>query len=188
MTHNETNAQLEQWFQLYHIPLHNYIRSKIGSNYEQREDIEQEVFIRAQRSLKVSKDRIEYPRRWLEKIAEHVCQNHLDKVKQERDKRLYPSPSNDEEENTPFDTIEDDDISTQPEHQVEEEEWKALLKRELATLPPNERKAIYLRFIKELPIKQIALLTGRSQSTVHNDIRQGLKALRLKLVDLHIHI
>jgi RNA polymerase sigma factor (sigma-70 family) len=76
--------------------------------------------------------------------------------------------------------------SEQPEHQVEEEEWKALLKRELATLPPNERRAIYLRFIQELPIKQIALETGRSQSSVHNDIRQGLKALRLKLVDLHI--
>lgn len=48
----------------------------------------------------------------------------------------------------------------------------------ISGLPPNQQKAIRLKYINELTLKEIALLTGVPEKTVKSRIHEGTKKLR----------
>ncbi len=48
----------------------------------------------------------------------------------------------------------------------------------LATLPDNQRAAVVLRHVVDLPVAEIATILGRPEGTVKSDISRGLRRLR----------
>ncbi len=123
------------------------------------EDVAQETFLRAYRALEsYDDDRIRTMklRAWLWTIAINICRNRWSRTKPTTtlDHRRDPGHTDDE----PLDLIE----------------WNA----RLDDLSEPQRTAVVLRHVVDLPIAEIAEITGRPEGTVKADISRGLSRLR----------
>lgn len=67
------------------------------------------------------------------------------------------------------------------DHLVRENQLKALIDREIASLPPRMRQVFELSRKQHLSHKQIAEMMGTSEETVKKQMTRALKSLRLKL-------
>jgi RNA polymerase sigma-70 factor (family 1) len=67
------------------------------------------------------------------------------------------------------------------DHLVRENQFKALIDREIAALAPRMRQVFELSRKQHLSHKQIAEIMGTSEETVKKQMSRALKALRLKL-------
>lgn len=123
------------------------------------EDVAQETFLRAYRALSgYDGERIGAMRfrPWLWTIALNLCRNHVT-----RTPAVDPLPSTERsgiEDAEPFD----------------EARWNVAL----AGLSDPQRTAVVLRHVVDLPIAEIAEITGRAEGTVKSDISRGLDRLR----------
>ncbi len=177
----DTNDQIEKWFQCYRNVLTHIIHQKLTCNTHEVEDILMEVFSRACRSLQNRSDPISHPQRWLEKITHNVCSEEIKKRDRERSHRSRSFFSEDDD-STIWDIIEDEDVTTRPEKIIEQQEYTYHLYQEIEALPEYERNAIYCHYIKEMTLEETARKVGRAPSTVSKDVHQGLKKLRVRLV------
>ena len=131
-------------------------------NAHDAEDVAQDTFTRAYRALEgYSPDRIRTLRLrgWLWTIALNLC----------RTRGGRPTPDLVE--------IRDDDIAHRDTEPLDSERWNAMLGR----LSDDQRTAVVLRHVVDLPIADIAEITGRPQGTVKADVSRGLARLRTTL-------
>ena len=126
---------------------------------ETAEDIAQDTFLRAYRALSdYDDDRIAAMRfrPWLWTIAINLCRNHVRRTPVEG--ALPERERNGIEDDEPFD----------------DERWSAALSQ----LSEPQRTAVVLRHVVDLPIADIAEISGRAEGTVKSDISRGLDRLR----------
>lgn len=64
------------------------------------------------------------------------------------------------------------------EEEIQAVEEREMLQRGLATLSPEEREAVALRYGGDLTVAEIAKLTGEKPSTVHGRVYRSLQKLR----------
>jgi RNA polymerase sigma-70 factor, ECF subfamily len=126
---------------------------------EDASDVAQDTFVKAYTALGgYDEERIRAMRfqPWLWTIALNLCRNRA------RDHKVE-LPLRDAEiaEATPHGVVDD-----------------AAWERRLATLNQNQRNAVVLRHVLDLPIADIAEATGRPEGTVKADIARGLDRLR----------
>ncbi len=67
------------------------------------------------------------------------------------------------------------------DHLIREKQFSALIEKEIAALPPRMRKVFELRRIEHLSNKEIAARMKIKESTVADQMKKALKALRLKI-------
>ena len=123
------------------------------------EDVAQETFLRAYRSLATfDASRIQslQPRPWLWTIALNLCRNRWARTKPTASLEASATPASADEE--PMDT----------------DSWNV----RLATLSDHQRTAVVLRHVLDLPVAEIAEITGRPEGTVKADVSRGLNRLR----------
>ena len=114
------------------------------SNYDNIEDIVQEVFIKVYRNIK-SFDASRKFSPWIYRIAHNSFVNHL------RKKEKEPLLSFD------FDTLLNHPIYEDPEaKEKENEENRVLLDKGLEKLPPHYREVVVLHYFEELGYQEIA--------------------------------
>jgi RNA polymerase sigma factor (sigma-70 family) len=53
--------------------------------------------------------------------------------------------------------------------------------RLVAALPPKQRAAVALRFVCDLPHREIAAALGTSEEAARRNVHEGIKQLRLEL-------
>ena len=126
------------------------------------EDVAQDTFARAYRALEgYSPARIRNLRLrgWLWTIALNLCRT--------RGARSSPASS----------PVLDDDAATVDDEPFDADHWNALL----AGLSDDQRTAVVLRHVADLPIADIADITGRPEGTVKADVSRGLARLRATL-------
>nr|WP_245871187.1 SigE family RNA polymerase sigma factor [Asanoa hainanensis] len=68
-----------------------------------------------------------------------------------------------------------------PQHVAEPSPDRVALARALATLTPNQRKAVILHYLADLPIADIARQEGVSENTVKSWLHRGRAALATQL-------
>jgi RNA polymerase sigma-70 factor, ECF subfamily len=109
---------------------------------------------------------------WLYQIAHNLL------VDQYRRARPEVSMSEDEEgEVRQF----PDDESRQPEHALSEFEERRRMQRALEELPDDQRVALQLRLEQELPLEEIARITGVGRETVKSRLRYALDKLKSRM-------
>lgn len=126
---------------------------------EDARDIAQDTFLRAYRALEAyESERIEAlaVRPWLWTIALNLCRSKATRTR-------------------PTSTLPPDDLlgAHEQEH-FDDDAWN----HRLATLSGAQRAAVVLRHVSDLPIAEIAEITGRPEGTVKADISRGLAKLR----------
>jgi RNA polymerase sigma factor (sigma-70 family) len=53
--------------------------------------------------------------------------------------------------------------------------------RQVAALPPKQRMAVALRFVCDLPHREIAAATGTSEEAARRNVHEGVKRLRMEI-------
>jgi RNA polymerase sigma factor (sigma-70 family) len=142
---------------------------RLSGRWADAEDLTAETFLRAYRALAgYERDRIAalQPRAWLMTILMNIWRNCA------RAKSRKPPPDLRDE---PVDTVD-------PGEDVEE----AAVRREtgdelaelLGLLPEEQRAAVVLRHVVDLPVSEIATVLKIPQGTVKSHVSRGLKRLR----------
>jgi len=147
------------------------IRRLLG-NRDQVEDLAQEVFIRAYRSLGSFKGESSFYT-WLYKIALNTCRNYY------RSKGRRPEGSMVDSENI-LDNMQS--RGNTPEGEAFRAEFWDTVKSSLHTLPAEQREAIVLCDLEGLSYDEMAGVIGIPVGTVRSRVFRGRRALQKQLV------
>jgi RNA polymerase sigma factor (sigma-70 family) len=152
------DALIDRW----HVPLWRFIRRMVG-NDAVAEDILQDVWLRVVRGL----GRLEEPARlapWLFSIARRSVMDQL--------RRQYAEPTSAE--------LEDENL---PPAEIAESTWEEteLLQEALAELPPREREAVALFYLRELRINEMADVLEVPVGTIKSRLHRARGMLRSRL-------
>ena len=158
----EQSADFAELLRRFELPLLQYATRIIGDR-ERARDVVQETFIELQRGRREQLDHA--PAKWLFT----VCRNRaLNVCRKERrmiflDDEILKKRSGDE----PL-----------PNESLETKEAKGFLLRIVATLPPRQQEILQLKFQNDLSYREIAGVTGLSETNVGFLLHTGLKKLR----------
>jgi RNA polymerase sigma factor (sigma-70 family) len=135
-------------------------------NRHDAEDVTQETFVRVYRALgsyDTARIRNLRLRAWVWTIALNLCRNRARTVARRPEAPLVGDRAD-----------EFEDAAVRALDNASLEEWR----QRLATLPGPQRTAVVLHHVVGLPHAEIAMSTGRSESTTRSDVRRGLARLR----------
>ena len=71
---------------------------------------------------------------------------------------------------------------------AERRESARRVRRAIAALPHAQRQAVWLYYIEQFTLEEIAILEKRSESAIRNRIQSGLCRLKVSLIDLEAQI
>ncbi len=114
---------------------------------------------------------------WAYQIVENKVKLHRRKTVREA-----PMPE-DEDGNTPLDTLEDTSASALPEQVYEDLEFQDTMQALLNNLPVEQRMALLLYYYEEMPVKEIAAVQGTTEGTVKSRLNYGRKAVKQQVED-----
>ena len=129
-----------------------------GADRDRARDATQEAFTRALKRWR-SVSVMERPDGWVYVVA----MNRLKDVWRtaERDAPIQP-------------------VKLEPEHAIV---TRVSVRAALETLPPRQRQAVVLRYLADLPVREIAQAMGCAEGTVKATLHQALRAMRIELED-----
>ena len=175
----DVNA-FEQLLERHRRPLFGYL-CRILKNRELAEDTFQEVFV------KVMKARANYKKTakfstWLYRIARNAAVDALRRESYRKTESL----------SQPRNAAGDSDLTLQdaipssnpgPDAEFDRKQFSDALKKCIESLNPEQREVFVLRQYQNLPFREIASITGASESTVKSRMRYALKSLRTMLIE-----
>lgn len=153
---------------------------RISGRWADAEDLTAESFLRAYRALShYRRNRILalQPRSWLLTITLNLCRNQLRDAA--RKPVSEPLRHDLEQAHDPPDPRAD--VQATVARRESDRELAALL----AVLPEDQRAAVVLRHVIELPVAEIAEILGRPVGTVKSDISRGRRRLEQTLRERH---
>lgn len=138
---------------------------KVTKNREEAEEVSQDSFIKAFKSLKSFKGDSKFST-WLYKIAYNNC---MDRVK--KNARKYNTTDIDE---VVENRIQSADNTLQS---IERKERAVLMNECLEELPEDERTLVWLFYYKELSLKELIEVTSHSEANVKVKLHRARKKL-----------
>ena len=141
---------------------------RVSGRWADAEDLTAEAFLRAYRALSdYPPDRIRElkPRAWLLTIVLNTWRNNV-REKSRRPADYLPDPP------------DPPDPASDVERTVGDRETGRELADLLNTLPDEQRVAVVLRHVVDLPVAEVAEILGRPTGTVKAQISRGLRRLR----------
>jgi RNA polymerase sigma factor (sigma-70 family) len=162
--------------------LGNFIRKRVSST-EDAEDILSEVFYQLSRMDSLAKP-VEQVSAWLYRVARNHIINWYAKKK---DTPLSISSGDDEDENEIFadfmDLLSSDDATPETEY-LRSLIW-AEIETALAELPPEQREIFEETEFLDIPVKEIARISGTPVNTLLSRKHYAVLHLRKRLRDLY---
>lgn len=152
------------------------IAYRMLNNPEDAEDIAQEVFISAYKSLH-NFDTQKRFEPWICRIANNLCIDFLRRRKYQSVSLNENGGYLDEEANV----IQIPDKSPGPHKLAENTELKEIMERTISELPPKYRIALMLRYIEDFTYSEIADALDMSVETIKTHIHRGREMLKKRL-------
>ncbi len=156
-------------YEAYFDKIYRYIMLKTG-NQADAEDMTQQVFLKALKSLPSYKYQEVPFSAWLYRIAHNQMVDHFRKSSKHQDCELA-------EEITP------DNPDDNPQRQVELKTDIESLIKATRQLTKSQQEVIALRFSSDLPVAEVARLMGKSEGAVKALQHSAVVALRKIMVD-----
>lgn len=152
-------AAFRAWYE-YALPrVHRYLFHRCGRDRSLAEELTQETFVEAIRSRRRFAGRDD-PLNWVIGIARHRLADHFRRLeRQERGVINLASRGH-------LDAVE-------PWNDPDDE-----LAAAVAALPAMQRAVVVLRYLDDLPVREVARLLGRSEKAVESLLSRGRDALR----------
>lgn len=150
--------------------IYNFVAKYIG-NAKEAEDLTQEIFLKAWKSLKKFDSQKSF-KTWLFSIARNVCIDYL------RRKKIvtFSTLENDDDSESFSDKIVDKSISVV--EKITQQELKKEMGKYLLRLSEANRTVLILHYNQQLAFREIAELLGESLDTIKSRHRRALQYLR----------
>ncbi len=151
---------------------------KLAGNKQDAEDIVQDTLLKAIDKIDQFRGEAAFGT-WLYSIALNEARAHYGKQQRTDLKPI--------EEYLPSGSAESHDHAMRlfdwkdPHDQLEESELRRIIDEAISKLPYKYREAFLLRYIEELPVKEVARLTGQTEASAKSRILRARLALRDKL-------
>lgn len=144
-------------------------------NRHDAEDICQEIFLKAHRSLSKFRGDAKLST-WLHRIAINACYDH-------RSRKSFSTmkPQDVFEEKGAAPALFQESASHDPERRAESRIIQMHIERALTNLSPRERSIFVLRHYNDMPLKDIASTLRISEGTVKSILFRALKRLQKEL-------
>ena len=165
--HGDT-SDLAVLVQRHHSPLLGFLYRLTGGDRSLAEDLTQEAFLRALRSIQQYQPSRRF-KPWLYAIAVNVARDHF-----KRAATRYAVALTDEEFTSLADPIELDESIADEGQRVA---------TAIRALPVHQREALILRYYQDLSLAEIAEVLAVPIGTVKSRVSLGLRQLRLWLKD-----
>ena len=139
--------------------VHAYAYHKIG-DYEEAQDIAQEVFIKAYSKLA----QLKWPHKfqsWLYTIVSNEC------------KMWHRSHSKERDQETPWENVPVEDLNELAVRAHSDKDIELTVKSAMETLPGDNQLALSLYYMSDLSIKEIANFMGVSPNTVKGKLHRA---------------
>lgn len=163
----------EKIYNLYFIPIYRYLYFRL-KNKEDAEDLTQTVFLKVYTALGKFQEKGKNPLGYFFTVA----RNSLTDFWRKKKEVVLKEPEK-ELENL-------QDFKNNPQEFAIDREIKDFFQRAMDVLTEEQREVIVLRFINDLPGKEISSLLGKSEEAVRQLQCRGLKTLREKFKDYKI--
>ena len=146
------------WYDTMLPRVYGYLLGRCGRNMHVAEELTQETFVEAVRSR--SSFRGGDSAAWLIGIARHRLVDHF-RREERRGLGLVRLLQRHERQVTPLFPADTTDVANA-----------------VGALPPMQRAAIVLRYVDDLPVREVARLMGRSESSIESLLSRGRETLR----------
>ena len=152
----------------YKEAVHAYAYRKVG-DYQQAEDISQEVFIKAYKKLA----QLKWPhkfRSWLYTIVSNECKLWL--------------RNHSREQEVSWDDVPSENLDELAVRSHSDEDIRLTVKSAMETLPADNQLALSLYYMSDLSVKEIASFMGVSPNTVKGKLHRARRQLGERLEDM----
>lgn len=167
-------AAMEELYSRYRDRLHSLILEQLGRDHDAAEDLLQEIFLAALRSIdRFRGDSQLYT--WLCSIAFHKITDFY--RRQAREPRPEELTRDAEAQNLPAAAGKEPATAGT----IETEETRQTVQQALADLPAHYQNVLVLKYVEDVPVTEISQLMGRSVKSVEGLLSRARKALRTKL-------
>ena len=164
MLSDKTSGEFEKTYNLYSEAIFRHCFFRLRNNRELALDITQETFLKTWNYLSRG-NQIDNIRAFLYRTATNLI------IDNSRKKRLYSLEELQENgSGIRLDNVSNDNISAKAEVK--------LAMQKINKLKPQYKDAIIMRYIDELPVKEIAQILGQSENSVSVNIHRGLAQLK----------
>ncbi|MDD5068687.1 MAG: sigma-70 family RNA polymerase sigma factor [Candidatus Pacebacteria bacterium] len=161
----------EEVYRLFFTPVYRYVYLRVKDK-KLVEMLTQDVFIKVYSSLGQFQSKGASPLSYFFTVARNTIIDHWrkdrNKISFGKEDLMLVVP----------------DTADNPEQSYEKQETKALLYKAVNMLKQDEREAISMRFLNEIPNKEIAKHMERTEESVRQLQSRGLKSLRVILLEL----
>lgn len=157
---------LAQIHSMYYVSIFRYIAFRINE-YETAEDLTSEVFTRLLSALRDRTAPQKTIRGWLFSVASRVVKDHY--------RKQYRRPQVALDESTPS-------LVGGPEQKVESMITNEHLRQAITELTEDQQQVIALRFGYEMPIREVAKTTGKSEGAIKMLQARAIAALSRKMI------
>lgn len=147
-------------------------------NRQEAEDIAQEAFVRAYINIHTFDQKRKFST-WLFRIATNLC---IDRIRKKKPDYYLDANVPGTEGLTMYSQIASDEEL--PEEEVEKMETQERIQYEIGRLSDRYCSVIVLRYIEELPLKEISEILELPLGTVKTRVHRGRAALRKQMGDL----
>lgn len=159
---NDTEA-FEHLYKMYFTPIYRYIYFRV-KNKEEAENLVQEVFLKAYKSISGLQKTIDRPLAYFFTIARNAVIDHWRKKKEILAEENF------------FDKIPSDEPS--PLKTAEKREIEETTRRAIRQLTEEQQEVVILKFINEMSNQEISKLLNKSEEAIRQLQCRALKALR----------
>lgn len=147
-----------------------YLAKQLVKDEDQAQDIVQDAYVKVFTNLPLL-EQVENFQGWLNTIVVNRSKDYLKKKKP----MLFSQMVSEEDEGSELD-FEDEGGYFSPDQKVDYAETKRLIQGMIDRLPQEQRMAIVLFYLEEMPVKQIARVMECSEGTVKSRLNYGRKA------------
>ncbi|MFC1982946.1 RNA polymerase sigma factor [Chloroflexota bacterium] len=151
-------------YDVYLEPIYRYVYHQLKERMT-AEDITEEVFVKAWKSIKSCRGREKTFKAWLYRIAHNQVVDYY--RSHNRETRIYAQSVVDESD---------------PVRNVEEASESKRLFAEISSLPRNQKRVVILRFIEGLEHEEVSKIMGKSQGAIRVLQVRALATLRKRFL------
>lgn len=155
------------------------IREATGADRDTIKDILQETYIRAFTKLDTLIDDSKFPE-WIHSIAHNAAKDFVRKYKP----HLFDSIDAVDEDGVPELQLENQDIATMPQIQMDQQETTRLVREILDSLSAGQRLAITMYYYEHMTIEEIARHCGVREGTIKAQLHFGREKMKEKVLEL----
>ena len=158
-----------------HRPIVLRTAQQLLADRDLAEDVTQDVFVRLQAALPGFRGDAALST-WLHRVTVNVCRDHLRRA---RGRTAELQDLTDDERLR---------VHEHPDRSVDVERARTAVREAIARLPDDQREAVMLRYIMDLPYEEISRITATPLGTVASRVFRALARIGQDLEDKHLEV